>query len=252
MEDPFCACIYKTFIDEPVTTWTTILEMAFSIVIVVSGLTINYRFVKKLAEERRKTPLGRRGNIIEPVIRWNCCFQMLYWPYQLLYFWLNQNEILSSEFIYHNSWLCDVLTLSIRFGRMCIAYNSLFATLIRYLYIVHHQKANQWEFENVAKRFIIASVCTPIVIETVGTMTNPYTEYLGEDDLNSCVDFWRGLSPNKTIEVPKAKAYEFTTTYIDKTAVDGLYYTYAIITGLVFLNIVDGWLFAKIFQTMKR
>ena len=94
MEDPFCACIYKTFVDEPVTLWTTILEFVFSIVIGICGVVINYRFVKKLSEERRNTPIGRRGNIIEPVIRWNCCFQMVFWPYDLLYFWINQNEIM--------------------------------------------------------------------------------------------------------------------------------------------------------------
>ena len=252
MEDPFCACIYKTFIDEPVTTWTTILELILSILISVCGMVINYRFIKRLSEERRNTPIGRRGNIIEPVIRWNCYFQMFFWPFDLLYFWINQNEIISSEFIYQNSWLCDLLTLTVRFGRMIIAYNSSFATLIRYFYIVHQQKANQWDFENVSKRFIIASIFTPILTETIGTLTNPYTEYLKEDDLNNCVEFWKGFSLNQTIEVPTAKAYEFTTRYIPKEAVDAVYISYAVITMLVYLNFLDAGLYAKIFQTMKR
>ena len=252
MEDPFCACIYKTFVDEPVTTWTTVVELIFSIAISVSGIVINYRFVKKLSEEKRNTPIGRRGNIIEPVIRWNCCFQMVFWPYDLLYFWLNQNEIISSEFIYKNSWLCDLLTLTVRFGRICIAYNSFFATLIRYLYIVHQQKANQWDFENVAKHFIFGSIFTPLVVEAIGTMTNPYTEYLEKDQLNSCVEFWKSFSTNQTVEIPTAKAYEFTTSILPKLGVDITYHIYAIITMVVYLNFVDGWLYVRIFQTMKR
>ena len=252
MEDPFCACIYKTFIDEPVTLWTTILEFVISIIISVCGIVINYRFVKKLSEEKRHTPIGRRGNIIEPVIRWNCCFQMVFWPYDLLYFWINQNEIISSKFIYQNSWLCDVLTLSVRFGRIAIAYNSFFATLIRYFYIVHQQKANQWNFENVAKRFIFFSIFTPLVVETIGTMTNPYTEYLEEDELNTCVEFWRSFSTNQTIVIPTAKAYDFTISFLPKLGVDVVYHIYAIITMVVYLNFIDGWLYARIFKTMKR
>ena len=75
MQDPFCACIYKTFVDTPISTWSTILELIFSLLIGVCGGTVNYRFVKKLQEEKRNTPMGRKGNVIEPVIRWNCTFQ---------------------------------------------------------------------------------------------------------------------------------------------------------------------------------
>ena len=253
MDDPFCACIYKTFVDAPISTLSTIIEFLISVVIGSCGVVVNYRFVRKLQEERRNTSLGRKGNVIEPVIKWNCIFQIIYWPYQLLYFWLNENEVISSEFIYTQSWLCDILTLTVRYGRIIIAYNSLFVALIRYLYIVHQKKANQWQFENVAKLFIIASVFTPLVMETIGTLTNSFTEYLSKEDLETCVDFWQDLNSTvKDIEIPVAKAYEFTTYYLPKTTVDIVYYIYAIITGILFLNIIDGILYFRIFQTMKR
>ena len=253
MDDPFCACIYKTFVDAPVSTWSTILEFLISVVIGVCGVIVNYRFVRKLQEERRSTPLGRKGNVIEPVIKWNCIFQIIYWPYQLLYSWLNQNEVISSEFIYTQSWLCDVLTLALRFGRITIAYNSMFVALIRYLYIVHQKKANQWEFQNVAKHFIFASVSTPLIIETIGTLTNPFTEYLTKEDLESCVDFWQDMNTTQThIEIPVAKAYEFTTYHLPKTAVDIVYNIYAVLTMILFLNIIDGFLYFRMFQTIKR
>ena len=129
----------------------------------------------------------------------------------------------------------------------------MFVALIRYLYIVHQKKANQWEFQNVAKYFIIASVSTPILMEIFGTLINPYTEYATNEDLKSCVDFWQDLNNTvEDIEIPVAKAYEFTTRYLSKTAVDLLYYIYLAITGILFLNIIDGILYFRIFQTIKR
>ena len=253
MEDPFCACIYKTFVDEPVSTWSTILELIFSVGLSICGFLVNYRFIRKLQEEKRETPLGRKGNVIEPIMSWYCRFQIIYWPYHLLYFWLSRNEIISSEFIYYQSWFCDVLTLTLRFGRVCIAYNSLFVSLIRYLYIVHQQKANQWEFERVARRFVIASVGVPLALETIGTLTNPFTEYLSTDELDSCVDFWKSLNTTENnVETPTAKAYEFTTRYLPEKIVLGVYYIYASVTGIIFLNIADAFLYFKIFQSIKR
>ena len=252
MEDPFCACIYKTFVDEPVSTYSTILELLFSVGVSICGILVNSRFLRKLKEEKQETPLGRKGNVIEPIMSWYCKFQIIYWPYHLLYFWLNQNEIISNEFMYHQSWFCDVLTLAMRFGRVCIAYTSFFVSFIRYLYIVHQQKANQWEYENVARRFVMASICVPLAIEAIGTLTNPYTEYLSTDELNSCVDFWQSLNTTENVEIPTAKAYKFTTRYLPEKFVIGVYYTYASITGIIFLNIADAFLYFKIFQSIKR
>jgi hypothetical protein len=152
MPDITCACIYKAWVNIPVSLWSTVLEFLFSVLICVCGEIINYRFMSKLREEKRKTPLGRKGNVIEPIMRWFCKLQMIYWPYQLLSIWVWFNEIIPFE--YMNGWWCSAATLIVlKFGRMCIGWNSLFVALIRYLYIVHRQKSNQWDFEKVGRIF---------------------------------------------------------------------------------------------------
>ena len=57
-----CQCVYKTFIDQSVSLSSTIADILLSIIIGVSGIVINYTFLKKLREENRNTPLGRKGN----------------------------------------------------------------------------------------------------------------------------------------------------------------------------------------------
>jgi hypothetical protein len=70
MPDIFCACLYKAVINIPVSLWSTVLEFLFSVIISVCGEIFNYRFMTKLKEEKRKTPIGRKGNVIEPIMRW--------------------------------------------------------------------------------------------------------------------------------------------------------------------------------------
>ena len=79
------------------------------------------------------------------------------------------NGVIPSEQIPY--WLCYLLLWLMRIGRMCIAYNSLFVAFIRYLYIVHREKANQWNFERTSRRFQIASIAIPVVLQTVYIFT---------------------------------------------------------------------------------
>ena len=88
-----CTCVYKTFVDEQISTWSTVLELLFSFIIGTFGVILNYVFLKKLQVEKRGTLLGRKGNVIEPIMSWFCVFQIIYWPYYLVYFWVLVNGI---------------------------------------------------------------------------------------------------------------------------------------------------------------
>ena len=161
MPDLYCACFCKAYVNSPVILWSTVLEFIFSVMIIVCGEIINYRFLRKLREEKRTIPVGRKGNVIEPIMRWYCKLQMIYWPYHLFTIWAVFNEII--PFQYMNGWWCSLATfIPVRFGRMTIAWNSVFVALIRYIYIVHRKKSNQWEFENVGRYFRISSIAIPV------------------------------------------------------------------------------------------
>ena len=251
MKDTFCICLLKTFIDRPVSTLSTILEFLFSVVISIVGVIVNYRFSKKLKQERKNRPIGRKGNVIEPVMRWFCIVQIIFWPYELLVFWMMFNEIIPTDQM--PNWLCYVSLNILKFGRMYIAYNSLFIALIRYYYIVHQQRANQWDFERTGKWFQIASIAVPIAMETIGLFTNNYTEYTKSSDrFDDCAASYQGLNGTDNATLPQSIVVELTMQYLPESLVLTIFYIYTTISMVVLMNITEGFLYFKIFQSVRR
>jgi len=242
--------MYTSFLRKPVSNWSTVLEFLFSVIILVCGITLNHNFLKKLREEKRKTPLNRKGNVIEPIMRWFCAVQIIYWPYHLLFFWNINNEIIPSEKM--NGWWCIATIQIVKFGRMVIGYNSLFVALIRYIYIVHHQKSNQWEFQKVGRLFQAASIGVPIMMESVSVFTNSNLEYTTQPKFNECIDFYQRLNNSNAIDIPRPVTVKWTMEYIPESVVLGIYYFYLSISAVVFLNVTEGFCYLRIHQSISR
>ena len=139
MPDIVCTCLYEAYKDPPMSIWTLILDFLCSLVIGILGVIVNFKFIQKLQKEKQSRLEGRKGNVIEPVMRLFCKLQIIYWPYYLLYFWLSGNGIIPSD------WSCTLHAgAAIKLGRTIISWNSFFVALIRYTYIVHREKMNQW------------------------------------------------------------------------------------------------------------
>ena len=255
MSNTVCACIYETFMDPPGSIWTTALDFLFSVVIGVSGVILNYRFMKKLQEEKKKIPLGRKGNVIEPIMHLYCRLQIVYWPYYLLCYWLSFNGIVTTDHM--TGWWCDILWgYSIRFGRMCIAYNSIFVALIRYIYIVHHHKSRQWEFENVGNFFRISSITFPIIMEIVGLLTNEYSDLIfnfqSQPGYKECLALYQGLNGTENVVLPKPTFVAFTLNYLPELVVYIIHVIYTVLMCIVMLNVAEGFLYFFIFRNIKR
>ena len=247
-----CKCVYSGNIYKSVTNLSIIVEFVLSLVIVVCGILLNYRFKKKLDEEKRARPLGRKGNVIEPIMRWYQIFVMVFWTYIMLFFWLMTNEMMPAEW-FSNCWFMNVLMNPMRIGRSIIAYNSFFIALIRYLYIVHRKKSDNWKFEKVGKIFQVTSILWPILMEVV--------RLFSEEDLNglrksgkfkSCVAFNEGWNNTIDIELPKPAAMALTLKVLPIEAVDAIYYIFIGLSALIFSNIIEGYMYMNIFQTIKR
>ena len=149
------------------------------------------------------------------------------------------------------TWLCAVLHYAMRFGRMCIAYNSLFVAFVRFLYIVYRQKANQWNFERIGRRFQIASIAIPVVMETICVFTSDLSEYTGSSDrFKDCVESYEGS--NSTTENVRPPGFDLTMRVLPEPLVLTISYIYTIITMITLFNIPEAFLYLKIFQSMKR
>ena len=88
-----CMCVYKASGNAPITSLSIIFDFGLSLTLIVIGLKINLKFRKKLQEEKRNTPLGRKGNVIEPIMRWYLSLVIFYLPYSVCFSWFNTQQI---------------------------------------------------------------------------------------------------------------------------------------------------------------
>ena len=249
MSDKFCLCFYKFIVDDSITVFSTTVGLVFSTGIITLGVLLNYGLWTKLRIEKKKTPVWKRGNIIEPVMSGFCLLQIMFWPYDLLYLWINTNELIPADQL--PSLMCNVLLILLKAGRLCISYNSFFVALVRYLYIVHWKKANQWNFERIAKIFKWTSIVIPLLMEVIGNFSVEYPYELWGNAKN-CLTSPNNSSNVLTVEDMKPAGVKLTLQYLPHSVVIAASYIYMIISGLVALNITESFLYIRIFHDMKR
>ena len=250
MQDITWTCIYMSFIDKNTSAWSTTLDFLLSMAIFVFGVIFNYVLWKKLRREKKLVPPGRKGNVIEPIMSWYCLIQIAYWPYFLLYFWIIFNGI-TPTVILKTLW-CNVGFLVIRFGRMYIAYNSLFVAMIRYIYIVHYDKAKKWDFMKVGKFFQLSSLAFPLVMELVGTFVDPYELYQGKPEFRECIASYQGLNSTQNLIIPDAYPRRWTMKYVPEPIALAVQTFHDTISIVVFLNIIESFFYLQIFKSIQR
>ena len=250
MKEMFYICYYKSFIEDPVTPVTTAVECLITGVMIAAGVFLNYSFLEKMKEDRRNTPLGRKGNVVEPIMRWFCWLQIVFWPCNLLYQWINCNEIIPTEDT--PLWLGYVLWNVMTLGRSYIAYNSLFVSLIRYVYIVHQRKSNQWNFRKVGNRFLFANIVLPFMLWLIALFIHDPVWIQSRDEYRICVNFYTGSNTTTNENLPRSAPVELASRYLPEKLVYILDIITMLISALVFLNIAEAFFYHQIFKTIKR
>ena len=253
-----CHCQHFAFIYEPVSTVPMAIEFLFICFLIPIGIIQNYQFRKKLKIEKRNRPLGRKGNVIEPIMSWFCCLQMIGFPYRLIFRWVLANEVVPFDMI--PEWLCVLLTLIDRSISFCAAYNSLFVALIRYVYIVHDHKANQWEFDKVGTWFKIASIAFPIGMEITHSIIYSFGETplsheslkIGAETLDGCADILPAANVTYASSHQTVVNASSGLTPIIRIIFQILSYFYVIISVAVALNLIEAVLYCQIFSNIKR
>ena len=109
------------------------------------------------------------------------------------------------------------------------------------MYIVHERKANQWDFETVGRRFQITSVAAPtlLVLIAMFTLDMRLNGYLSNDNRNHC----ERITP---------VLIHFTLNFIPKPLTDVIGAACVVMVAITYLNLVEGCLYFKIFQRVKR
>ena len=232
IDETYCECMLKSLSDKPTSLYSTIFQGIFSFILCICGVFLNFKVFKKLKLERKRRPLGQRGNVIGPIMRWFSILQIIYWPLLLLFFWVHANSIIAVEMI--RGWGCFAMVAIIAMGRSIIAYNSFFVGLVRYMYIVHRVKANQWNFETIGRLSQLGSIIIPTVVSFLMSSTF---------DLNV---LWTQCGSSKRM------ALTFAQNYLPGSLVHILGMISVLIQVVVYLNITEAFLYMKIFRVIKR
>ena len=247
----FCICLEHFITMKGTNIVLSVLELLFLSIIIIIGVVVNSIYRKKLFQEKKNMPIGRKGNVIEPIMNWFCQFQLVYWSYHLTFFWIVFNGVIPTD--YMNGWWCNVSTqIGIKFGRMYIAYNSLFVALIRYIYIVHRKTSNQWDFEKVGKGFQIASVMIPVSIEMFGVFVNPYQGYQEQEGFNECIAHYVGLNTTEVVQVPTPYPLVWTLRLLPQSLASAFHWTVQGISFIVGLNFAEFVMYFYILKTIQR
>ena len=237
MKGSFCPCFLR-FISNPGSSISTKLEFGFILFIIGIGITINLKFRTKLLDEKKKMPIGRRGNVVEPVMRVFCLLQMVFWPYDLILLWAITNEVVPTDSI--NPKLCSAIMITLKSGRMCIAYHSLFVALIRYMHIVKDKILNQWNYERVAKHFKIFCIIFPLAMEGMGNMTNSFKDFALIKEIGDCMGFAEELNDGANMEEQTpSRLAKWTMKYLPAPLMKALSIIYAVATVSVSANVID-------------
>ena len=248
-EDKFCICVLKSFVDnEPTDGWLVSFEFLFSFTICTVGVFLNWKFLNKLEQEKRVKQHNRKGNVIEPIMRWFCKLQIGFWPFQQLFIWSITNKIIPIEVM--PNWTCITLTYTVMIGRCIIGYNSLFVALIRFIYIVYEKKANRFEFETVGLYFQIASVLVPFFITTLMLFTLDPSFFDQRFSIYShCPTIYISNSENDLL---KPQILNLTLKYLPESLVISIGIICAAIQAIALSNLVEGFLYIIIFKNIKR
>ena len=89
-----CQCTYPAFFYDPSSPVVVTIELLITSLIVTICAIVNYKFRKKLKELKRRRPLGRKGNVVEPLMSWYCIIIIFGTTYILLLHWQYVNEII--------------------------------------------------------------------------------------------------------------------------------------------------------------
>ena len=242
----FWVCAYAGLVDDSYSTWGAVLEFLFTIFIMICGIRINYKFLMNLRQERKNTPLGRKGNVIEPIMSWFCWLQIFYWSYYLLYFWINMNGIIPVEWM--NEFWCSIFTHLILAGRLVCCFNSLFVVMIRYIYIVHNKRANQWSFEKVGNLFRNLSILVPWLFSILGLFFGSGEMYTYNPKFEKCY-----FSQHVTEDVKRYKPlYVWTLSILPEAMVKTIRWIRLVLLGIGASNMVEIYMYLSIYGAIKR
>ena len=259
LPDHACYCMFHSGLGTATSTTSQASVIITTIVLVIIGSAINIKWIKNLEQEKRTTPIIRKGNVAYSIMSLYAMIQVLATPPLLLYCLVLQLGSIESN--WHPPWLCYIgKAYSITFMTYH-SFHSLCVAMVRYCFIVHENKVNDFGIQRTKDLFYYLSFVVPITIalglETTNTSlllihTPPYRQCIESSYNISNMNNTDACSTDVPNEAYTTVVYHILTKVIPNELVDGITIFFMTMLVIVLSNLVEGCLYCMMFWHMKR
>ena len=184
--------------------------------------------------------------IVKDVLKTFLYLQMMYWPVKVVF-------ETTTDFIYPlrtiiGKWYCDLAFLWLVFGMTLIVFHSFIVGLMRYTFVVHHQKTLQYGIEKIKNLFYWIAILVPLVITLWGFIAR--RQISSVTSLNKCYgNFIEAFMVEEDVLTTTKKSFCAFETYKDNQnhVVVSLKKFFCIIHSAIYAlmgaNVVEGFFY---------
>ena len=225
------------------------------IFVILGGILANWKFLQNMKEDDKNRGPNSRGILIRDVMETHSKILMVYVPAHMILLWLIHENVVFPVWPYPS--FCYVKFASFSIFRIYFAFNSLAVACMRYTFVVHHDGISSFGVEKAKRFFYYGSIITPLVIGialecTHNTTTTPRgkaysTCMLSYRNSSNATDFNNNVEQNFSSPV-----YWFVHQYISTNITYYIDIFLLISARIIFANLIEGLLYWKTFNYIKR
>ena len=229
------------------------------VVWLTAGVIVNKKLYSKVKKEEHQ----ERGKVIQRIMKTYALIQCIVYPALAILGWfLYLNKTVLT--IIQPSLVRPVITLS-RFTftlfRKYIGFNSLIIAVCRYSFIFYEDQVFKFGINRIRYIFLTSSVCIPLILGFLNEATIPIETVwycffaprvnetmIGSGDLASTSLF---CTKSNIDEITESPIYSLIHEYLSPSLNYAMEVTSKILVSLVFLNIIEGFIYFHTFVYIK-
>ena len=183
----------------------------------------------------------------------NSIFLTVYWPLDLSFLAISNTVPILSN--YTGEWFCKLSAFVMIYGLNFIIMNSLIVAAMKYIFIVHAIKARVYGHEKIQYIFTVINLAIPLVMPTFQVIMGLFEDYKA---INNCLGLERKNMPKRNIWQKlflcnlKPSNVFLSEDYTANLVVQSACVILQALTYMVACNVVEAYLYFKIFTKMKR
>ena len=243
----------ETLENDPIFIDSYLDPCAISLIMVL-GILVNKNFLKNMKDDDKDRGPNSNGLLIRDVMATNAKTQILVWPTLWILFWLIQIDFPFPTWM--QPLFCYIKLFAYIF-RIYFAFNSLAVAAMRYTFIVHNTSITSFGIVKTKTMFYYGSILIPLLFAIFYECTFDVSSELGGKALEICkhshhVDSITSNTISDTEHSFNSPIFVLFQKYVPKEVVYYFGISTKICLGIIFGNLLEGYLYWKTFRFISR